>query len=126
MLLLRNLTSRTHQPVKQFKKYCQMSQNFTPSELTKYNAPPKIYIAVKGVVFDVSKSESFYGPQGPYKLYAGKDASLGLARTSLDENDLKGTIDDLEPEEIRTLDEWFTKFSSKYPKVGNLIPEPKL
>ncbi|KAG7760414.1 hypothetical protein KL947_001258 [Ogataea haglerorum] len=62
-------------------------QEFTPRTLYKYNGfdLEQIYIAVKGNVYDVSKSRQFYGPSGPYSNFAGHDASRGLAKNSFDE-----------------------------------------
>ncbi|KAH3668337.1 hypothetical protein OGAPHI_002091 [Ogataea philodendri] len=62
-------------------------QEFTPRTLYKYNGfdLEQIYIAVKGNVYDVSKSRQFYGPSGPYSNFAGHDASRGLAKNSFEE-----------------------------------------
>jgi cytochrome b involved in lipid metabolism len=48
---------------------------FTLEELAKYNGQDSslpIYVAVKDTVFDVSTSSS-YGPEGGYKMFAGKN-----------------------------------------------------
>jgi membrane-associated progesterone receptor component len=45
----------------------------------------KIYIAIKGKVYDVTKGAQFYGVDGPYHVFAGRDASRALARLSFDE-----------------------------------------
>ena len=39
---------------------------------------------------------------------------------SLDPSDLNGPIDDLNEIQLSTLDDWFKKFSEKYPRVGIL------
>lgn len=59
---------------------------FTPRKLSVYNGhdDPKIFIAVKGTVFDVSAGRQFYGPSGPYSNFAGHDASRGLALNSFE------------------------------------------
>ena len=56
------------------------------SQLAEYNGEQestdnKTYIAIKGVVFDVSSAD-FYKPGGPYHYFAGHDASVALAKMS--------------------------------------------
>ena len=47
------------------------------------------YVAVLGLVYDMSISANFYGPGGNYAMFAGRDATLNLALNSLD-GDLPG------------------------------------
>lgn len=63
----------------------------------------------------------FYGPGGPYALFAGKDASRGLAKMSFDEKDLTGNIEGLGASELDALQDWEWKFASKYVKVGQIV-----
>lgn len=108
-------------------------REFTPQELSNYNGfdLEKIYIAVKGNVYDVSKGRSFYGPSGPYSNFAGNDASRGLALNSFEIEHIKRwdePIDDLSgltEDELKSLDNWENMFKGKYPFVGTLIPDPK-
>lgn len=62
----------------------------------------------------------FYGPGGPYALFAGKDASRALAKMSFEEKDLTGDISGLGPFELEALQDWEYKFMSKYVKVGTV------
>lgn len=62
----------------------------------------------------------FYGPGGPYALFAGKDASRALAKMSFEEKDLTGDISGLGPFELEALQDWEYKFMSKYVKVGTI------
>lgn len=62
----------------------------------------------------------FYGPGGPYALFAGKDASRALAKMSFEEKDLTGDISGLGPFELDALQDWEYKFMSKYVKVGTI------
>ncbi|RVW27066.1 Membrane steroid-binding protein 2 [Vitis vinifera] len=62
----------------------------------------------------------FYGPGGPYALFAGKDASRALAKMSFEEQDLTGDLSDLGPFELEALQDWEYKFMSKYTKVGTI------
>lgn len=98
-----------------------LMKEFTVEELKKYTGEGDMpaYICAKGMVFDVDKS--FYGPDGPYGAFAGKDASRALAKVSLEPADLHNTnLDDLTFNERVTLEEWVAKFEMKYTKVGYL------
>ncbi|XP_062165462.1 probable steroid-binding protein 3 [Alnus glutinosa] len=95
----------------------------TPQQLSQYNGtdPSKpIYVAVKGRIFDVTNGKSFYGPGGPYALFAGKDASRALAKMSKNDEDVSPTLDGLSEKEIEVLNDWEKKFEAKYPVVGRV------
>ncbi|KAK8656029.1 hypothetical protein V6N13_108588 [Hibiscus sabdariffa] len=92
-------------------------------ELKQYDgSDPKkpLLMTIKAQIYDVSKSRMFYGPGGPYALFAGKDASRALAKMSFEENDLTGDISGLGPFELDALQDWEYKFMSKYVKVGTI------
>lgn len=101
---------------------------FTPKLLAKYNGKdhPKIFIAVKKRVFDVSQGAAFYGPGGPYENFAGRDASRGLALNSFDPavlTPLDQPIDDLKnlsKLEQESLEQWDEHFENRYKVVGSL------
>lgn len=65
----------------------------------------------------------FYGPGGPYALFAGRDASRALALMSFDPKDLTGNIEGLSESELEALQDWEYKFMEKYVKVGQLVSE---
>ncbi|KAF8396302.1 hypothetical protein HHK36_017917 [Tetracentron sinense] len=65
----------------------------------------------------------FYGPGGPYALFAGRDASRALALMSFDPQDLTGNIEGLSSSELEVLQDWEFKFMEKYVKVGQLVSE---
>ncbi|KAE8678297.1 Membrane steroid-binding protein 2 [Hibiscus syriacus] len=93
----------------------------TEEELKQYDgSDPKkpLLMAIKGQIYDVSQSRMFYGPGGPYALFAGKDAGRALAKMSFEEKDLTGDISGLGPFELDALQDWEYKFMSKYVKVG--------
>jgi membrane-associated progesterone receptor component len=95
----------------------------TPQQLSQYNGtdPSKpIYVAVKGRIFDVTNGKSFYGPGGPYALFAGTDASRALAKMSKNDEDVSPTLDGLSEKEIEVLNDWEKKFEAKYPVVGRV------
>lgn len=83
-----------------------------------------LYIAMKDpygpriVVFDVSAGAGFYGPGGPYNLFAGRHATHGLAKSSTDPANVEGDLSSLSAAERDTHMQWFAKYAAKYPKVG--------
>lgn len=87
-----------------------------------------LFIAVKDphsseiTVFDVSSGLDFYGPGGPYHVFAGQNASYGLARSSTDPGQIQGDLSTLTESEKDTHLGWYTKYASKYPIVGFLVP----
>ncbi|KAI5078438.1 hypothetical protein GOP47_0006718 [Adiantum capillus-veneris] len=95
----------------------------TEEELRAYdgNDPSKpLLMAIKGQIYDVTQSRMFYGPGGPYALFAGKDASRALAKMSFEEQDLNGNLEGLGAYEMDALQDWEWKFMSKYVKVGQI------
>ncbi|KAJ0961208.1 hypothetical protein J5N97_000802 [Dioscorea zingiberensis] len=98
----------------------------TLDELRVYDGcdPKKpLLMAIKGQIYDVSRSKMFYGPGGPYALFAGRDASRALALMSFDHNDLTGNLEGLSSAELEVLQDWEYKFMEKYVKVGQLVSE---
>lgn len=92
-------------------------------ELKQYDgSDPKkpLLMAIKSQIYDVSQSRVFYGPGGPYAMFAGKDASRALAKMSFEDKDLTGDISGLGPFELEALQDWEYKFLSKYVKVGSI------
>lgn len=107
-------------------------REYTLRELSNYNGfdLEKIYIAVKGNVYDVSKGRQFYGPSGPYSNFAGNDASRGLALNSFEIENIRrwdepiDDLSDLSESEKKSLDNWENMFKGKYACVGTLVPDP--
>jgi len=84
----------------------------------------RILIAVNHNIFDVSRGRHLYGPGGPYGLYAGQDASRGLATFSVKADVISDTYDDLSdlsPSEMESLKEWESQLREKYDVVGRLL-----
>ncbi|GMY29155.1 probable steroid-binding protein 3 [Fagus crenata] len=97
--------------------------DLTAQQLSQYNgtdASKPIYVAVKGRIFDVTNGKSFYGPGGPYAMFAGKDASRALAKMSKNDEDVTPSLDGLSEKEIGVLNDWEKKFEAKYPIVGRV------
>lgn len=60
-------------------------------------------------------------PLGPYKNFAGRDASRALAKMSLAPEDYENpSLDGLKDEDLQVLEDWLKKFKAKYPVLGTL------
>eukprot|EP00299_Pterocystis_sp_00344_P000608 c10191_g1_i1.p1 GENE.c10191_g1_i1~~c10191_g1_i1.p1 ORF type:complete len:115 (-),score=25.15 c10191_g1_i1:30-374(-) len=103
-------------------KQAMTDRTFSLAELSQYNGVirQEIYLAVDGIVFDVTNAE-FYRPGGGYHLFAGNDATFCLATMSLDAKNVGKMDFDLDDEQKTVLADWVKKLSSKYPIVGRLI-----
>ncbi|XP_061700907.1 neudesin [Syngnathoides biaculeatus] len=95
---------------------------FTEEELRRYDGNREgepIYLAIKGVVFDVTKGKEFYGKGAPYNALVGKDSTRAVAKMSLKPEDLTSDTSDLTPEQLRSLESVFEgTYKVKYPIVG--------
>lgn len=107
-------------PVPPMKK-----RDFTLEELREFDGlkgEGRVLIAVNNKVFDVTRGKRYYGPGGPYAVFAGRDASRGLATFSLeDPSDKYDDLSDLQPSEMESVLEWEMQFTEKYDYVGKLL-----
>ncbi|KAJ3169747.1 hypothetical protein HDU87_000540 [Geranomyces variabilis] len=99
-------------------------ESFTPAELCAYdgtdpNAP--VYLAIKGTVFDVSRNRSAYAPDASYSVFAGKDASRALGKSSLKKEDCVADTAGMTEQELQTLEQWLTFYKKRYPIVGKVV-----
>lgn len=112
-------------------------RNFTSKQLLHFDGTKDktgedkpVYLSVNGTVFDVSDGRSFYGPDGPYANFAGKECGIALAKMSFDDehlNDLAG-CENLNFGEKEELDGWVEKFTyyRNYPVKGRLVGDAYL
>ncbi|KAI9164512.1 Dihydrodipicolinate synthase [Blastocladiella emersonii ATCC 22665] len=101
-------------------------RNYTRKELAEFDGRDgkRIFIAVRGKVYDVTRGASFYGPGEAYGAF---DASRGLAKhsfgpevfTPLDQP--MDPLDDLTEDEKSSLNDWIGLFESKYDHAGFLV-----
>ena len=99
----------------------------SPAELAKCDGvhSSKIYIAVDGRVFDVSKGAGFYGPGGNYHGFAGLDCTRALAMGLTARQDVLanqgGDKKGFSATQLMKIDDWLDVFESKYPIIGRFI-----
>eukprot|EP00736_Rhodelphis_marinus_P009700 Rmarinus@m.9109 len=98
-------------------------RDYTLEELSKFNGADgaPILIAVKGVIYDCTSSSDFYGPGGPYRNFAGKDATRALALMSTKESDTNVPYADLAEENMDVLNQWIELYERKYKIIGNVM-----
>lgn len=93
-------------------------KEFTKEELALYGPESEmILLALNGTVYNVTTGKEFYGPGAPYSVFAGKDATFGLATMTLT---CDATVP-LNSEQLYAVEAWQDKFDEKYPVVGRLV-----
>lgn len=100
-------------------------QKFTAEELAACDGQngTAIYISVKGKVYDCTTGGSFYGPGKAYAVFAGKEVSRSLGKMMINDIEANTGWTNLSAEHMQTLDEWVSKFESKYPVIGTFQPD---
>jgi membrane-associated progesterone receptor component len=100
------------------------ARDYTRAELSQYDGsdPGKpLLLAIRGQVYDVGRGRDFYGPCGPYEIFAGKDCTRALAKVSFEPELFSGDVEGLDDEELQKLEEWIEVFEGKYRRIGRLL-----
>jgi len=69
---------------------------------------------LQGDIFDVTHKADSYGPGKSYNVFAGKDGSRGLGKSSLKVEDAVADYSTLGAPEKKVLDDWHSFFSCVY------------
>lgn len=97
---------------------------FTKNELAAHgpNGPLKpILLSVLGRVYDVSKAEQYYGPEGGYKFFAGVDGSRAYVTGEFNEEGLTDDLEGFSPLQVGEVDGWVKFYDDSYTFAGKLI-----
>jgi len=96
--------------------------NSTTAKVPEGRIDAPIYLGINGKVLDVSYGgKENYGPDGPYCVLTGIDASRALAKMSFDAQDLQSQdLSDLTDNQKEALAQWDARLCKKYPVVGKL------
>lgn len=79
-----------------------------------------ILVVISGKVFNVSAGAQYYGKDGPYNIFAGRDATWLLAKGELELGSAEEMRKPLTEAEQRELAGWWEHFSYKYDLLGDV------
>lgn len=86
------------------------------------NGPLKpIWLAMLGRVYDVDKGVDYYGPEGGYNFFAGRDGSRAFVTGEFNDEGLTDDLEGFSPLQIGEIDGWVKFYDKEYTYVGKLI-----
>ncbi|KAJ9599854.1 hypothetical protein L9F63_009894 [Diploptera punctata] len=95
---------------------------FTEEELNKYSKLENgLYLAILGKVYDVGNGEKYYGSEGGYHYFTGRDASRAFVTGDFTESGLTDDVTGLAPQELLSLEQWTQFYQKEYKYKGKLI-----
>ena len=81
-----------------------------------------IWLAILGRVYDVNRgADSYYGPNGGYKVFSGRDATRAFVTGEFKGAGLTDDVTGLTPLQLGELDGWVKFYDKDYTYVGKLI-----
>ena len=103
---------------------------YTLSELAEYGSGEEgkpILLGIFGRIYDVSAGAKFYGEDGSYHMFAGKDVTRALSTGCKEEECLVRSTEGLTKKQINEGKRWLSFFQlhDKYPFVGTLEEESR-
>lgn len=106
------------------RKYCIPPRDFTMEQVARHDGSDvdlPILVVIRGKVFNVSRGAEYYGKDGPYNIFAGRDATWLLAKGELQLGspaEMAAPLTALEEQEV---DGWFQHFTYKYDLLGDVV-----
>jgi len=92
---------------------------FTKDIFKQQSADNKIYLGFLGNVYDVTKGAKYYGKDGSYEFFAGKDATRAFATGNF-KDDLNDNIEDFTEHQVGELFNWKKTYDDGYIYLGKL------
>ena len=81
-----------------------------------------VWLGILGRVYDVNKGAShYYGPNGGYNFFSGRDGAKAFVTGQFDEEGLTDDVEDLTPMQLGEIDSWIQFYDKEYTFVGKLI-----
>lgn len=105
------------------RKYRLPKRDYTMDEVRAMDGTDSdrpILIVVRGQVFNVSAGAEFYGKDGPYSVFAGRDATWLLAKGELELGSPEAMAKPLTALDEQELNGWHDHFRFKYDLLGNV------
>ncbi|CAF0998597.1 unnamed protein product [Didymodactylos carnosus] len=103
------------------QKSTETTRLFQLEELKQYQGPASVelYLAILGHVFNVSRAPKFYGADGSYRLFVGRDASRSFNTGDMSEQGLSDDLTGLNDEDISSKNKRNEKEQQEYPPCNN-------
>jgi len=117
----KNQEPQTQEEETQKEETTTRERVLTALELAKYDGSdgsPGLFLAMLGVVYDVSKGPQYYGPGGGYSFFSGKDASRAFVSGQFDDEGLVQDVGGLSSGDYLGLEEWTSFYEKDYVRVG--------
>ncbi|GAX82131.1 hypothetical protein CEUSTIGMA_g9559.t1 [Chlamydomonas eustigma] len=94
---------------------------FSKEDLRTYDGKqhPRLYLAILGHVFDVTKGSRYYGENKSYSFFVGRDASRAFVTGDF-KNNLTDHLSGLTNEQIATIFEWKHFYMKEYTYKGRV------
>ncbi len=100
-------------------------KQLTLDQLAKFDGTDSskpIYLAVRGVIFDVTAGADFYGKDGSYP-FGGKECARALAKFSTEVKDCNDDLEGCSLSDMDQLRSWEARFHQKYKVIGRTVKE---
>jgi predicted heme/steroid binding protein len=111
-------------------KFAEDALTMTAEELASFNGENEdggpLYICISGRIYDVTAGSKFYGPEGHYHIFVGKDSTRAFATGCKQAECVSSSTEGLTEKEFKEIDRWLELYEThdKYTFVGFLVDDP--